>query len=387
MSAPLSPSSLGNGLQLRLGSAAFAHRRRCPGRPRHATRQLLAHAREPHEPPEPAPRKPESAPGPAADRRDWRRPPPNRQHQPEQGRPVRMPGKPAAQDGNSQAGPGPPLAGPAARRCGFHHVRRLARQKGVADGRHVAGAAGERRCHSPPWRGLRPAKHGRRDARRFATGHCGQADEPHGRRAARRGRRNHADATSPIRTSRRQARPPTRQRLPFCRQRLPRCSPAGPKRVPRRTRRPLKRARLQLTGDGGRKSLQNSALLPKTELSAGRSAATPVRWQRHAGLPPPGPRVCRCNLAAPAARAAPGWRHRGGWPSKHGHEQRDRQPAGRPGAHAWRDTSAAPGILRARRIAAAAGGDPGRRAGLGGRRRQPGALDARSRREQGRNWC
>jgi hypothetical protein len=58
--------------------------------------------------------------------------------------------------------------------------------------------------------------------------------------------------------------------------------------------------------DGGRKSLQNSALLPKTDLSARWAAATAgPDAQRHAGLPAPGPRVRRSRMAARSAMAAP----------------------------------------------------------------------------------
>ncbi len=344
MSAPFSTSSLGNVAQLRLGAQqariGISALDGLGAQPDSFSRTLENRMNTP----EPAPRKPESAPGTAAarahgDSRAHTRARAYRRQGPRQGRE-------SGRGRRRQAGAEGWLRLQASGLRSFrvHGGRPRAESDAAAEGTTATTQAGA------------PKAARTRDDRRRPW----RARQATPRGSPRWPRPPQPRRTKPPRTSRRQARPPTRQRLPACRQRLPRCWPGGRSAFHARTRPPLRPARLSspLTADASRFRIPPCCRKPSyrpSPAAAPGPAPIPLRpsSSRAASLPlrPGGTQRNRRGSRGHAGDALEQRRH-------------DRQPAGRAGAHARRDAPAAPGIHRAGRLAAAPGGDrPASRAG------------------------
>lgn len=249
MSAPLSPSSLGNGLQLRLGSQhsriGVAALDGLGTQPDSFSRTLANRIN----PPDPAPRKPESAPETprptehAATGEPTRDPERTASASParsESGQDAS--GKPAAQDGNGQArGSGASASGEA-------------RSEGDAAAEDAAAST----------RAGATAEHA--DAERSPHGVAGQAGDAARLAALATAAATEADeALTDVATASSPTDPAALAGLPAAIAALLAGRTEARSTADETT---AETGTLQLTADGGRKSLQNSALLPKTELSA-----------------------------------------------------------------------------------------------------------------------
>ena len=255
MSAPLSPSSLGNGLQLRLGSQhsriGVAALDGLGTQPDSFSRTLANRIN----PPEPAPRKPESAPetprptertATGEPTRDPERTASTSPARSESGQDAS--GKPAAQDGNSQArGSGASATGEA-----------RSESDAAAEGTTASTQAG--------------ATEGSADAGRSPHGVAGQAGDAARLAALATATAAEADeAPTDVATASSPTDPAALAGLPAAIAALL----AGRVQAPSTADEAgAETSTPQLAADGGRKSLQNSALLPKTDLSAGTGGNT-----------------------------------------------------------------------------------------------------------------